>query len=107
MSPRTASRPGSRACSSSRSTSSSASSSSSPRRARRDLVHLGVGLELFLVVLFLGVRVVRRGGAGTAGLERLHELVALVLVDGRVVAQQDPLGGVVFFVPEQLEVDMG
>ncbi len=51
--------------------------------------------------------VLTSGGPGAAGLEGLDELVALVLVDRGVVAQQDPLGGVVLFVLDQLEVHMG
>ena len=71
-----------------------------------DVELVRVRLELVLFVDLVLVRVLARGGAGAAGLEGLDQLVALVLVDRGVVAEQDPLGAL-FLVLDQLEVDVG
>ena len=76
------------------------------RAEAEDSVLVGVGLELVLFVDLVLVRVLARGGAGAARLEGLDQLVALVLVDRRVVAEQDPLGALLL-VLDQLEVDVG
>ena len=56
-----------------------------------ELVLVGIGLELVLFVGLVLVRILAHRRAGAARLERLDELVALVLVDRRVVTEEDPL----------------
>src|SRR5436309_1880396 len=100
MSPRTENRPGSRACSSWPSTSCWAWSSSSCDGGRTvarasELVLVRIGLELFLFLELVLVGVLAGGRARAARLEGLDELVALVLVDRGIVAEEDPLCGLV------------
>src|SRR6185437_8958161 len=86
------------------------------RQTRIDFALLGielelVGFELVLVVLVLVV-VLEVGGeqlaTGLIGdLELLDQLVALVLVDGRVVGDEHPVGGVEVACLEDLVIDLG
>ena len=80
------------------------------RAATRSGLLVGVQrLELLLVVLLHGVvaRLAAAARGVVARLEVVHELVAAVLVDGRLVGHEDPLALVVVGSLEDLGADVG